>query len=35
MDAAARAADPEHGRTFLLDVGVQGRPEPHVVLGSG
>jgi sugar lactone lactonase len=32
MDAAARAADPEHGRTFLLDLGVRGRPEPRVVL---
>jgi hypothetical protein len=29
----ARAADPEHGRTFLLDLGVRGRPEPRVVLG--
>jgi sugar lactone lactonase YvrE len=35
MDAAARARDPEHGRTFLLDLGVQGRPEPRVVLGGG
>jgi sugar lactone lactonase YvrE len=35
MDAAARAGDPEHGRTFLLDLGVQGRPEPRVVLGGG
>jgi sugar lactone lactonase len=35
MDAATRAADPEHGRTFLLDLGVRGRPEPRIVLGSG
>jgi sugar lactone lactonase len=34
MDAAARAADPEHGRTFLLDLGARGRPEPRVVLGA-
>jgi sugar lactone lactonase len=34
MDAATRAADPEHGRTFLLHLGVRGRPEPRVVLGS-
>ena len=34
MDAAARAADPEHGRTFLLDLGVRGRPEPRVLLGD-
>ena len=34
MDAAGRAADPEHGRTFLLDLGVRGRPEPRVVLGG-
>jgi len=33
MDAAARAADPDHGRTFLLDIGVSGRPEPRVRLG--
>lgn len=34
MDEAARAADPDHGRTFLLDIGVRGRPEPRVRLGS-
>jgi sugar lactone lactonase YvrE len=34
MDAAARAADPEHGRTFLLDLDVRGRPEPRVLLGA-
>jgi len=32
MDAAQRAADPEHGRTFLLDAGARGRAEPHVRL---
>lgn len=32
MDEAARAADPEHGRTFLLDVVARGRPEPDVRL---
>ncbi|TCK28379.1 sugar lactone lactonase YvrE [Ancylobacter aquaticus] len=34
MDEAARAADPEHGRTFLLDIGVKGRAEPRVRLGG-
>jgi sugar lactone lactonase len=34
MDATARAADPEHGRTFLLEVGVRGRPQPRVLLGG-
>jgi len=33
MDEAARAADPEHGRTFLLDAAARGRPEPDVKLG--
>jgi sugar lactone lactonase len=32
MDDAAKAADPHHGRTFLLDVGANGRPEPRVKL---
>jgi len=32
MDAAARAADPEHGRTFLLEAAAHGRPEPDVKL---
>ncbi len=32
MDAAAKAADPGHGQTFLLDVGARGRAEPDVVL---
>jgi sugar lactone lactonase YvrE len=34
MDAAALAADPHHGRTFILDLGVQGRPDPRVRLGA-
>ena len=34
MDEAARAADPEHGRTFLLEAAVRGRPEPDVKLAS-
>ena len=34
MDEAARAADPEHGRTFLLEVAARGRPEPDVKLAS-
>lgn len=33
MDAAARAADPDHGRTFLLNMWAKGRPEPRVRLG--
>jgi len=33
MDDAARAADPEHGRTFILDVAARGRTEPGVILG--
>ena len=32
MDEAARAADPEHGRTFLLEAGARGRAEPDVRL---
>jgi sugar lactone lactonase len=34
MDEAARAADPQAGCTFLLDVVVRGRPEPDVKLAS-
>lgn len=34
MDADARAGDPEHGRTFLLDIGAKGRAEPRVRLGA-
>jgi len=33
MDDAARAADPGHGRTFILDAGARGRPEPDMKLG--
>jgi sugar lactone lactonase YvrE len=33
MDEQARAADPHHGGTFILDVGARGRPEPRVRLG--
>jgi sugar lactone lactonase YvrE len=32
MDETARAEDPEHGRTFLLEVAGHGRPEPDVRL---
>ena len=32
MDAAAKAADPHHGQTFILDVGAIGRPEPRIRL---
>lgn len=32
MDAAARAADPEHGRTFLLNMWARGVPESRVRL---
>ena len=32
MDAAARAADPDGGKTFLLDIEVRGRFEPHAVI---
>lgn len=34
MDEAARAEDPEHGRTFLMEVAARGRPEPDVKLAS-
>jgi sugar lactone lactonase len=34
MDEAARAADPEHGRTFVMQVTARGRPEPDVKLAS-
>lgn len=34
MDEAARAADPEHGRVFLMEVAAHGRPEPNVKLAS-
>jgi sugar lactone lactonase YvrE len=32
MDEQAKAADPHHGKTFVLDVGATGRPEPRVRL---
>jgi sugar lactone lactonase YvrE len=34
MDEAARAADPGHGHTFILDAAVRGRAEPDVKLGE-
>lgn len=34
MDEAARAEDPEHGHTFLMEVAARGRPEPDVRLAS-
>lgn len=35
MDENARAADPGHGRTFVLDVAARGRAEPDVRLDAG
>jgi sugar lactone lactonase len=32
MDDQAKAADPHHGKTFILDVGAIGRAEPRVEL---
>jgi sugar lactone lactonase YvrE len=32
MDESARAGDPQHGRTFILEAGVHGRGEPDVKL---
>jgi hypothetical protein len=34
MDEAARAADSDHGRTFLMEVAARGRPEPDVMLAN-
>lgn len=34
MDAAARAADPEHGRTLLVEIGVRGLLEPAFRLAA-
>ena len=34
MDEAARAADPGHGQTFILDVGAIGRAEPRIKLAA-
>jgi sugar lactone lactonase YvrE len=33
VTSRARAADPHHGATFILQVGARGRPEPRVRLG--
>jgi sugar lactone lactonase YvrE len=35
MDEAARAADPQAGCTFLMDVAARGRGEPNIRLASG
>jgi sugar lactone lactonase YvrE len=35
MDDDAKRADPDHGRTFVLDVAARGRPEPNVKLATG
>jgi sugar lactone lactonase YvrE len=34
MAEDAKRADPDHGRTFVLDVAVRGRPEPDVKLAT-
>ena len=34
MDESARARDPEHGRTFILDANARGRAEPDVKLAG-
>jgi hypothetical protein len=34
MNEGARAAEPEHGRTFILDVASRGRAEGDVRLGG-
>jgi len=34
MDDHAKRADPDHGRTFALDVAARGRPEPDVKLAT-
>ena len=34
MDESAKHADPDHGRTFVLDVAARGRPEPDVKLAT-
>jgi sugar lactone lactonase YvrE len=34
MAEDAKRADPDHGRTFVLDVAVHGRPEPDVRLST-
>lgn len=35
MSEADKDADPHHGRTFVLDVGARGRPEPRFSLSAG
>lgn len=35
MDDAEKALDPQHGLTFILDVGAAGRPEPRFRLDAG
>jgi sugar lactone lactonase YvrE len=35
MAEDAKRADPDHGRTFVLDVAARGRPEPDVKLATG
>ncbi|WOH54696.1 SMP-30/gluconolactonase/LRE family protein [Bradyrhizobium sp. sBnM-33] len=35
MGEDAKRADPDHGRTFVLDVAARGRPEPDVKLATG
>ena len=35
MAEDAKRADPDHGRTFVLDVAGRGRPEPDVRLATG
>jgi sugar lactone lactonase YvrE len=34
MAEDAKRADPDHGRTFVLDVAARGRPEPNVRLST-
>ena len=35
MAEDAKRADPDHGRTFVLDAAARGRPEPDVRLATG
>jgi hypothetical protein len=35
MAEEAKRADPDHGRTFVLNVAARGRPEPGVQLATG
>jgi sugar lactone lactonase YvrE len=34
LEDDAKRADPDHGRTFVLDVAARGRPEPNVKIAS-